>query len=71
MVKQTDVNWIKKALDRKGIKGKPRGKGTFTKQAQRVGLSPIQLMKKVLKEPDRYRKITIQRANLMKNLINM
>ena len=65
--------WIQKALKPrrvkgvKGLKGR-RGKGTFTAEAKKKGLTAKQLLKKVEKNPTAYSKLTRQRASLMKTL---
>ena len=61
-------DFIQDALERTGKKGKPRGKGTLTNQAEAVGMSVAQFAKQVVAEPTKYNKITKQRVNLYKTL---
>jgi len=62
------TDWIGKALDRKGKKGKPRGEGTLTRQAEAHGLSVEDFAREVKAHPCKFDKITKQRVNLYKTL---
>jgi len=64
----TKCDWIKKATSVKGEKGKPRGKGTLTKQAQNAKKSVRAFAQEVVDNPHKYDKITRQRVNLYQNI---
>ena len=56
----------------KGEKYRPRGRGTFSRQAKRAGFkSTYSFARHVLNNKEKYRKITIQRANLAMTLRRM
>jgi len=46
-------------------------KGSFTDYAKRKGKTPSQMATIVLKNPSKYRKLTVKRANLAKNFAKM
>ena len=63
-----DDNWIQDALDAKGKKGKPRGEGTLTNQAEGHGMSVEEFAREVRDNPDKYDTITKQRVNFYRTL---
>lgn len=65
------VNWIGKALDSKGKKGKPRGEGTLTRQAEANKMSVEEFAREVKSNPNKYDTITKQRVNLYTTLKKM
>ncbi len=67
MPKQKE-DWIGKALNRKGKKGKPRGEGTLTNQAESKGMSVEEFAREVKGNPKKYDTITKQRVNLYTTL---
>jgi hypothetical protein len=54
-------NWIKKAVAK-------MNKGAFTKQAMRVGETPMAYEMEVLAHPEKHRLKTRRRAQFMKNI---
>ena len=61
-------DWIQKAMNAKGKKGAPRGKGTLTKQAASHNKSVKAFAKQVENNPEDYETITKQRVNLYRVL---
>lgn len=65
-------DWIGKVLDKKGKKGKPRGEGTFTRQAETNGFGSVEEFARDIKaNPNKYDTITKQRLNLYTTLRKM
>jgi hypothetical protein len=64
MMKQGGELWIQEAVKGMNKKGTIH---SFTKQAKREGLKPIQFAKKVLKNPKGYTLKTRRRAMFVKN----
>jgi hypothetical protein len=65
MMKQGGELWIQDAVSQMQKKGTI---GSFTKQAKREGLTPIEFAKKVLKNPKGYTLKTRRRANFVRNV---
>jgi predicted transcriptional regulator len=65
MMKQGGELWIQDAVSQMNKKGTI---GSFTKQAKREGLTPIEFAKKVLKNPKGYTLKTRRRANFVRNV---
>ena len=61
-------DWIGQVLDKKGKKGKPRGEGTLTRQAESKGMSVEEFAREVKANPNKYDTITKQRVNLYTTL---
>lgn len=61
-------DWIGAVLDTKGKKGKPRGEGTLTRQAEGHGMSVEEFSRDVKANPNKYDTITKQRVNLYTTL---
>lgn len=53
-------NWIRSAIKRPGA---------FTKEAEKRGLTPAALQRKVLANPDSYSDRLVKQANLRKTLV--
>ncbi len=53
-------DWIKKAI---------KHPGAFTAAAKRRGMTPAQLQRKVLSNPDDYSSTLVKQANLRKTLV--
>ena len=54
------AKWIQKAI---------RNPGAFTRKAARRGMTPAQLQRKVLSNPDGFDATTVRQANLRKTLV--
>ncbi len=65
MMKQGGELWIQDSVSQMNKKGTI---GSFTKQAKREGLTPIEFAKKVLKNPKGYTLKTRRRANFVRNV---
>jgi len=64
--------FVVSVMSAKKVKYRPRGRGTFSRQAKRVGFkSTYSFARHVLNNKEKYRKITIQRANLAMTLRRM
>lgn len=57
-----DKNWIKDAT---------KNKGAFTAEAKKRGMTPAELQRKVLANPEKYSNKMTKQANLRKTLVKM